>query len=566
MLRNRRGRRRAAAVAQRGVARVAGPAAKLAPLTSLRFFAAAAIVVHHLRGSFGIPREFGLPFLFDQAVSFFFVLSGFILAYVYGELADARERRRFLRARFARIWPAHAAAFAIGWLLLGAAFAPQRGASLLGHAALNLAMVHAWLPFQPVFFSFNAVSWSISTEFGFYLLFPLLAFRLRATWWWKLALAAGAVLALAGVAAALALPAKSVDAWSVTAPGLVYVHPLARVFEFVLGMCCTLAFPRLAARLHGRRALATALELAALAALLWITHEAAGIAHRAVRDGWTSEPLGIWLVHGGLACPAFAAVVLVFACQGGALSRVLSLPALQLLGEISFSLYLLHQIAIRWYELHRTAFDGVPHALQLAVFAVAILLLSHLVWSCVERPLRDRIAGRHGQRARPSRRALAELALFAALAGAVGFLAQRPAPAPAADAQELAARRARTPESVRDARFGDARILRAVTVERGADELRVALAWEPLGGAAADTLVAVHAVDAAGRIVAQADYRDADAGARGAVRVAERRIALPAATAVQHVAIALVPPGGAPLAVDRGARDWSGRRLLVPIP
>ena len=83
---------------------------KLEPLTSLRFFAAAAIVLHHTQEVW-VPTGFWLPFLLDQAVAFFFVLSGFILTYVHPALPTRAERRRFWLARFARIWPAHATAW-----------------------------------------------------------------------------------------------------------------------------------------------------------------------------------------------------------------------------------------------------------------------------------------------------------------------------------------------------------------------------------------------------------------------------------------------------------------------
>lgn len=57
---------------------------KLDALTSLRFFAAGAIVLHHISGTMGIPRIEG--YNLAQGVSFFFVLSGFILLYVYPHL------------------------------------------------------------------------------------------------------------------------------------------------------------------------------------------------------------------------------------------------------------------------------------------------------------------------------------------------------------------------------------------------------------------------------------------------------------------------------------------------
>ncbi len=56
---------------------------KLDQLTSLRFFAALMIVFHHLEGLFGISI---VRFHLDHGVSFFFVLSGFILTYVYPQL------------------------------------------------------------------------------------------------------------------------------------------------------------------------------------------------------------------------------------------------------------------------------------------------------------------------------------------------------------------------------------------------------------------------------------------------------------------------------------------------
>jgi peptidoglycan/LPS O-acetylase OafA/YrhL len=84
---------------------------RLAALTSLRFLAAAAIVYHHVMGAWAFPR---VPqFHFAQGVSFFFVLSGFILTYRYPVLRDWREIRRFWLARFARIWPAHATSLVI---------------------------------------------------------------------------------------------------------------------------------------------------------------------------------------------------------------------------------------------------------------------------------------------------------------------------------------------------------------------------------------------------------------------------------------------------------------------
>src|SRR5262245_19632502 len=65
------------------------------------------ILVLHSRGFFGIPPHWAHDVPLYHGVSFFFVLSGFILTYAYPSLPDARAVRRFWVARFARLWPLH---------------------------------------------------------------------------------------------------------------------------------------------------------------------------------------------------------------------------------------------------------------------------------------------------------------------------------------------------------------------------------------------------------------------------------------------------------------------------
>jgi peptidoglycan/LPS O-acetylase OafA/YrhL len=80
--------------------------ARLSALTTLRFIAASGIVLHHLRGPL-LPNDAFAAWPLDNAVSFFFVLSGFILAYTYPKLERPGAVRDFFVARIARIWPVH---------------------------------------------------------------------------------------------------------------------------------------------------------------------------------------------------------------------------------------------------------------------------------------------------------------------------------------------------------------------------------------------------------------------------------------------------------------------------
>src|SRR4051812_27059916 len=212
---------------------------KLNPLTSLRFLAAGMIVIHHLRGAFGIPHDFCEPFALDNGVSFFFVLSGFILTYVYSA-RPRLEKRRFLLARLARLWPAHVGAFGVMALL---AWDGVRNQFTVWKFLANLALVHAWIPLREYNFSFVGPSWSISTEFGFYLCFLWLVRNWDRTWWWKLALTA----TCAGLKIFLGnlLPGKIPGlAAEDLRRSLVYIHPLARLFEFSVGMAAAALWRR----------------------------------------------------------------------------------------------------------------------------------------------------------------------------------------------------------------------------------------------------------------------------------------------------------------------------------
>ena len=127
---------------------------KLDQLTALRFFAALMIVIHHSVGLFGV-KDIGVNW--GQGVSFFFVLSGFILTYVYPSLETWPQIRRFWKARVARIWPAYLVSFAIGYLLIPYVLVTKI-------ALVKLLMLQSLVPLSTYYFSYNALSWSVSTE------------------------------------------------------------------------------------------------------------------------------------------------------------------------------------------------------------------------------------------------------------------------------------------------------------------------------------------------------------------------------------------------------------------
>ena len=152
-------------------------------LTSLRFFAAAEVVLFHISAG---PAGAAIPEGLLQnlasggyaAVSFFFVLSGFVLTYAHAGATEqqggAIDTRRFWVQRFARLGPAYylglllAAPIAIAYVASNA----QAPAAFIG-PVLVLVFLQAW--WAPLASVWNFPAWSLSVECLFYALFPWLA-------------------------------------------------------------------------------------------------------------------------------------------------------------------------------------------------------------------------------------------------------------------------------------------------------------------------------------------------------------------------------------------------------
>ncbi|MFD9479553.1 MULTISPECIES: acyltransferase family protein [Streptomyces] len=226
--------------------------AKLPSLTGLRFFAALSVFFFHssLTDSPIPPNAPINPFAdasiadgfstaFGKAgylgVSFFFVLSGFVLAWA----AKPGERvTAFLRRRLLKIFPNHLVVFAAAMILFA-------GSAVTGVADWlpNLFLIHTWWPQPTINLSVNPPSWSLGSELLFYMLFPALIVPIRrlrgrtALWGWTAAMIAGMVaLQLIATYFVPDTPKSTITPISGMQFWFGYLLPAGRLFEFVLGI------------------------------------------------------------------------------------------------------------------------------------------------------------------------------------------------------------------------------------------------------------------------------------------------------------------------------------------
>ncbi len=367
------------------------PTPKLHALTSLRFFAAAMIVMLHAQAYFGaIPLLHRLTL--TQGVCFFFVLSGFILTYAYPAL-DRHNVGRFLVARLARIVPLYLVALLLYMLILPAWYRDSVSSTTRGAGLLTATLLQAWVPLYRVQTAFNGVSWSLSVECFFYLCFPLLLWRWRYTWRCKIA----ATLLLTIGVIVVANHGMALLPHGAEVRDVVYFHPLARLFEFTLGVATAHLWRYLHPRLQLNRWLGTALEVTILSATIFVMIMSGGWARQAGHAAIIGPGGEAWLASSGFVCLPFAALIGIMACEWGYVSRLLARRPLVLLGEISFSLYLLHLLFCHYYVLHPGPFVAVSTVYLFVGYWIVVLLAAYVAWFAVEVPCRRAIVGLWGR-------------------------------------------------------------------------------------------------------------------------------------------------------------------------
>jgi peptidoglycan/LPS O-acetylase OafA/YrhL len=245
----------------------------------------------------------------------------------------------------------------------------------------NIALVHAWVPEAGFFFSYNAVSWSISTELGFYLLFPLLIVGFAQSWWWKLT---GALaLALGTIVVCKALNIPSYPHPGVVTMGVFEISPLGRIFEFVLGMTAALFWLSCLQHIRVPVVLGTIVEIGAIFFVFENVQLNSWPAPLALQYG---EPGVGWLFMSWTPALPSALLIMVMASRVGWLGQWLSTKPLVFLGEISFSIYLTHLILLTAFR--EAGLGSSLGTLAIPIYVLTVLGLSTLICLAVERPAR----------------------------------------------------------------------------------------------------------------------------------------------------------------------------------
>ncbi len=353
--------------------------ARLNGLTGLRTFAAVNIVLFH----FSNPNWFGWLAPVVNAgfasVSFFILLSGFVLAYNYAGRARSGEldKARFWEARFTRLYPIYLLSLLLSWRMVPVEYHAHTHTMFWSGMVLSPLLLQGWIPEIATFL--NTPAWTMSAESAYYVAFPWLAkikkperpglFLAKMAVVWGLGMVPGA-LYIAFNPDGIAHP----DRWS-WGPWLQVLKytPLPHLMSFVFGVMLASVDEMIGRTSRLRLILGVAGFIATFLIL------------------WLGARVPYAIVHDGLLMPLFGCIILGLA-GNNPLAYALGWKPLVFVGEASYCLYLLHfnlwNLIHDSHVLERTGLIRFDPWISYALLIALAVLALHLVEKPAQRQLR----------------------------------------------------------------------------------------------------------------------------------------------------------------------------------
>ena len=350
---------------------------QLDQITFTRFIAALTVVFFHYGQSI-FPAN--IPFLFENitagpiAVGYFYVLSGFIMAIAYYQTDESKRvkfnKTKYWVARFARIYPVYLVAL----LIIAAAKFKTLGQGW-ETLPLHILLLQSWIPGYPI--TLNTPGWSLSVEAFFYLCFPFLL-----AWLYKLGIKSMTAFAVTLWLITQVILLVQLNSEAYTPKSLlhdfIYYNPLMHLNQFVLGLVCGAYLKSIKDSINSESKTGSWLLISFLVMFLLIW----GRPH-------LESLFGIRLAFtNGLLAPTFLAIIIFLAKHKGSITKLFSAPLLVLLGEASYSLYILQKPIHGVYDKVIVPRIPLSDTLHFYIFLILLITLSIISFKFFETPMR----------------------------------------------------------------------------------------------------------------------------------------------------------------------------------
>lgn len=331
----------------------------------LRFLGAMVVVIHHYGRSTITPGTYWSEFFTYGAfiLSFFFVLSGFLLGYNYFD-PKKFNAKTFAVRRLARFAPIYLLAlFATLFTAMYHHDAYPKGFSIIAQA---LAM-HAWIPGSVL--EINYPSWSISVEIFFCILFPFLVYRFGSKSLRSLAIWAAVIWIASSIQHLLLETYLSNPKQKWTGEFILY-FPLWHLNAFTSGMLAGEILKRISFDWVPKW-LPSIAGITCLVLVMYVS----GV-DNPIRQH----------IHNGLLSPILALMLLAFALDTTAFSKAMGATPLVYLGNLTYAIYIFQYPVHMWCEMLIYP-EGIEGSNFYTYFAI-LIGFSAIVYSGIEKPSR----------------------------------------------------------------------------------------------------------------------------------------------------------------------------------
>lgn len=337
-------------------------------LTFSRFIAAIAVVIYHYGLGVYPFNTTALTSLFAQgniAVSYFFLLSGFIMIIAYHKY-DKIMPFAYWKNRFARIYPVYFLAL----ILLLFFKLRYHNTAEFNELLLNLFMIQSWIPGKAL--SFNYPAWSIAVEFFFYALFPFLFNKIyKNISYKKLVIPFLVIFIISQLLFHWGIYSSFYKGYPSKSHELLFYFPPMHLAEFLIGNLTGLFFVKRLSSSYKNYDLALLLLTCALPIVLFYN--------------------AFFNFHNGLLAVLFIPFIVCTAMNNGVISKISKYKPLLFLGEISYGIYILQNPIFAWTKAILKDNNITNESINFYIPLLVLILIAGLSYLFIEAPLRKLI-------------------------------------------------------------------------------------------------------------------------------------------------------------------------------
>ncbi|WP_336962925.1 acyltransferase [Chryseobacterium contaminans] len=333
---------------------------KISQITFTRFLAAMAIVISHFNKDLFLYKIDYISKIFLNAnvgVSYFFILSGFIMIVAYHK-KDKIEYFEYYKNRFARIYPLYVLGLLLYLVTRYSNFSIYKG-------FLYLFGLQSWIPGEAMILNFPG--WSISVEFLFYLLFPLLYNYLYSKGNKSIWVITVLIWIVTQVFCSLYSDSSYYKGPHTESHELLYYFPLMHINEFLVGNLAGLYFMKNSGQKNYDVPVVIIFGLLLLS-LIFL-------------------PL---FYHNGLMALLFIPLIILISRNNGAITKIFSWKPLEYLGEASYAVYITHiPVLYILREVLKRGNYNFSIDIVFGIYIVVLIIICILFYQFIEKPLRD---------------------------------------------------------------------------------------------------------------------------------------------------------------------------------